>query len=335
SGFKWNPWAGGRISQEEWLARGGDPKLLATAVNPQFYSGGWVKKVTVTSTKTTPVNSNANSAGGINNVSQNESTLSGWEHLVGPGLIGLGQPIRALKPIGALGSKPGSSIASYTLSKALPRTFTKTLGKELGTKVATRIGTNVIGRALGRLVPWLGWGMTAYDVYDNREAIGEFVEGMIDVQWPNGAPNGVRTEEGSIIYVCFVAGTHIFTKEGLKPIERIAVGDSVYSFSFTKKSVCLNKVTKSFKRSSNEIYEVVTGSQTVLVTAEHPFYVIGRGWIRVKNLRNGDILKRLDNIEERIVNVVKKEKTESVFNIEVEGEHNYFVTDSKILVHNK
>lgn len=32
------------------------------------------------------------------------------------------------------------------------------------TKVATKIGTNVIGRALGRLVPYVGWGVTAYDV---------------------------------------------------------------------------------------------------------------------------------------------------------------------------
>ncbi len=90
--------------------------------------------------------------------------MNGGEHLVGPTLILLGQPINALKPSGALGSKPGSSIASYTLSKAFPKTFTKVLGKEVGTKVATKIGTNVIGRAVGRQIPYVGWALTAWDI---------------------------------------------------------------------------------------------------------------------------------------------------------------------------
>ncbi|MCS2863847.1 hypothetical protein NXW13_06910 [Bacteroides thetaiotaomicron] len=72
----------------------------------------------------------------------------------------LGQPIRALKPIGALGSKPGSSIASYTLSKAFPQRFTNVFGKKIGTKIAKKVGTNTIGRAIGRFVPYLGWGIT-------------------------------------------------------------------------------------------------------------------------------------------------------------------------------
>ncbi len=83
-----------------------------------------------------------------------------WGHVVGPSLILLGQPIRALKPIGALGSKPGSSIASYTLSKAFPQRFTNVFGKKIGTQIAKKVGTNTIGRALGRFVPYVGWGIT-------------------------------------------------------------------------------------------------------------------------------------------------------------------------------
>jgi hypothetical protein len=90
---------------------------------------------------------------------------------VGPTLVGLGQPLKYLKPIGALGSKPGSSIASYTLSKAIPQTFTKVLGKKVGRKIATKVGTNVIGRSLGRLVPYVGWALTAKDVWDYRKEI--------------------------------------------------------------------------------------------------------------------------------------------------------------------
>lgn len=44
----------------------------------------------------------------------------GVPHWLGPGMILLGQPINSLKPVAALGSKPGSSVASYTLSKIFP-----------------------------------------------------------------------------------------------------------------------------------------------------------------------------------------------------------------------
>jgi hypothetical protein len=99
------------------------------------------------------------------------------EHFIGPGLILLGQPIDRLKPIGALGSKPGSSIASKSMSKAFPQKFTSVLGKRTGTRISQVVGTNTIGRAFGRFVPLLGWGLTIYDVWENRVEINEFVNG--------------------------------------------------------------------------------------------------------------------------------------------------------------
>ena len=261
--------------------------------------------------------------------------MDGDEHLIGPGLILLGERITALKPVGALGSRRGSSVASYTLSKALPRTFTKTLGKKVGTKVATRLGTNVMGRALGRFVPYAGWGLTLYDVYDNRVAIGQFMYDWSHMEWPNGAPNAVKMNDGSIMYVCFLAGTQILTTKALKSIEKIVVGDSVYSYNLEKNLVELSKITKFLKRHTQEIYEVVTDNQKILVTAEHPFYVEEKGWVRVKNLQSGFILKTKGNTKERIISVTLKETPETVYNIEVEGNHNYFVTNSNILVHNK
>jgi RHS repeat-associated protein len=87
-----------------------------------------------------------------------------WTHLIGPGLIGLGQPITALKPIGMLGSKPGSSIASYTLRKVVPGTLKGTFGEEVGGTIAEVASTNGLGAALGRFVPVAGWIWTYTDV---------------------------------------------------------------------------------------------------------------------------------------------------------------------------
>ncbi len=92
-----------------------------------------------------------------------KSEIPWW---LGPAFIGLGQPLNFLKPVGALGSKTGSSIASYTLSKAIPATFTKVVGKKVGTQIAKKVGTNVIGRFFGRLVPYVGTALLLKDIKD-------------------------------------------------------------------------------------------------------------------------------------------------------------------------
>ena len=76
----------------------------------------------------------------------------GGEDLRGPALLLLGKRWNALKPVAALGSKKGSSIASYTLSKVLPQRMSFRL-----------FNTTVLGRMLGRAVPYAGWGLTIYD----------------------------------------------------------------------------------------------------------------------------------------------------------------------------
>lgn len=127
--------------------------------------------------------SNVNHVAYSFNTNRSETTplgFDGYEHLIGPTLIGLGQPIKYLKPIGALGSKPGSSIASYTLSKAIPSKFTSIFGKSVGSKIAQKVGTNVAGRAVGRAVPYAGWFLTAWDV--GRE-LGQYYGGDAWVRW--------------------------------------------------------------------------------------------------------------------------------------------------------
>ena len=112
-------------------------------------------------------------------------------------------------------------------------------------------------------------------------------------------------------------------------------GDSVYSYNMEKNTVELSKVVKSFERKTQEIYELTTDNQRIFVTAEHPFYVEGKGWVKVKDLQPGMVLKTKDGSIEHVTSSVLEKHPETVYNIEVEGNHNYFVTNSNILVHNK
>ncbi|RXK81491.1 RHS repeat-associated core domain-containing protein [Filimonas effusa] len=93
-----------------------------------------------------------------------------WQHFVGPILFLLGQPIKFLKPSGYAGSDPGSSIASWALSKTityrsplLKQTTRKIVTKFAGKAIAKKTGTAVVGRFLGRGVPIVGLALFYYD----------------------------------------------------------------------------------------------------------------------------------------------------------------------------
>lgn len=78
--------------------------------------------------------------------------------------------------------------------------------------------------------------------------------------------------------VSFVAGTLVHTKEGLRPIEEINVGDYVLSKPENGGELDYKRVTKTFERENIEVwgvtYEVDRGKEELIVTtAEHPFWV--------------------------------------------------------------
>ncbi|PWG77921.1 RHS repeat-associated core domain-containing protein, partial [Pararcticibacter amylolyticus] len=144
SGFEWSPWAGGRITQEEWLARGGDPKLLATAVNPQFYSGGWVKKVTVTSTKTAPVNANTNSGG-------ESSWLKTTSDIFGAAGLGMAAKTELLEWAVRSSYKSNNTREGWDLLRKTQKAWrtTNTLGKTGAKYLKFAKGLGVAGEVVG------------------------------------------------------------------------------------------------------------------------------------------------------------------------------------------
>jgi len=86
---------------------------------------------------------------------------------------------------------------------------------------------------------------------------------------------------------CFAAGTLVHTKEGLKPIETIKVGDWVLSKHESGEGEReYKRVTQTFKHEDREVVKFlccVMRAGTVdrcnlVVTAEHPIWVQGKGW---------------------------------------------------------
>ncbi|MDD5980132.1 MAG: polymorphic toxin-type HINT domain-containing protein [bacterium] len=140
---------------------------------------------------------------------------------------------------------------------------------------------------------------------------------------------------------CFLSGTKIHTKNGLKNIEDIKVGDYVLSYNKETKQTEYNRVYDTYIHTKNneELFELTINGKVLKVTAAHRFYVKEKGttefiWKEAKELKVGDILLDSNNKEQKITNINYYLHFGTVYNFAVENNHNYYVTENGYLVHN-
>ena len=139
--------------------------------------------------------------------------------------------------------------------------------------------------------------------------------------------------------VCFVAGTKVLTETGLVNIEDMQVGMKVYSYNEETKEVELKEVLRTSEtKAYKDMVKVTVNGDVIESTSKHQYYVLNVGWVYAQDLKIGDILLNSDG-KEVIVEEVEffgNDGTDLkiVYNLEVDGNHNYFVGEENVLVHN-
>ncbi len=133
---------------------------------------------------------------------------------------------------------------------------------------------------------------------------------------------------------CFTAGTKVKTNHGEKNIEDIKIGDQVLSKDEKTGEVKYKEVTATFNHKTDDIYKISIGDQVIESTFNHPFYVRGKGWTFVKDLKVGDLLVQSDGNTLKIDSIELEHKHVTVYNMTVDEFHTYFVSDLGIWVHN-
>jgi hypothetical protein len=148
---------------------------------------------------------------------------------------------------------------------------------------------------------------------------------------------------------CFPAGTMIQYGRGkTKPIEQVQAGDTVLSMNTTTALVERHVVTRTYKRTTNKLAWVYGGDKLVCQsTPEHPFWLEAKQrYVKAEQLIKGDRLtvfpqQFLASIKPyfarssiEVDGIVVRDTTLTVYNFEVEGQHNYFVGEAGVLVHN-
>ena len=135
---------------------------------------------------------------------------------------------------------------------------------------------------------------------------------------------------------CFTGDTLVAAENGQKRIDEIKVGDKVWAFNVETGESELKTVTKVYVHSVDEILRLYTDEGDIDTTANHPFYVIGKGWVAAGDLVVGDEVYNLDETASAIL-VLEIEILDEpvlVYNLEVEDFHSYFVGCVPVLVHN-
>ncbi len=134
---------------------------------------------------------------------------------------------------------------------------------------------------------------------------------------------------------CFTAGTLVYTENGYKNIEDIKIGEKVYAINIATDEIELKPILNKFVGKSNQIYTIKVENDIIEVTPKHQFYVVDKGWIRAYDLKVGDeLISKNGNLRIDSIILEKLEQPVTVYNMEVDGLHNYLVTKYSILVHN-
>lgn len=146
----------------------------------------------------------------------------------------------------------------------------------------------------------------------------------------------------------FAENTKVLTAEGEQDIEDIEVGDLVVAADPATGEQGNYAVSRIFKRVAVGLVLLVTSAgDTLAVTPEHPVYTTEHGWTEAWHIQPGDHLLTSDEAAQFASSATATQPSAivagtryvpdtlvTVYNIEVERMHTYFVGRGHYLVHN-
>lgn len=119
-------------------------------------------------------------------------------------------------------------------------------------------------------------------------------------------------------------------------IENIKAGDKVISTNPDTGVTEEKPVLEAFSRSVTELVHLTVSVEEIITTHNHPFFVVGKGFVNAGSLKLGDMVVS-NNGEKLSITDIGFESTEqptTVYNFKVEDYHTYYVGENRVFVHN-
>ena len=95
-------------------------------------------------------------------------------------------------------------------------------------------------------------------------------------------------------------------------------------------------VLEAFRRTVTELVHLTIGGEVITTTHEHPFYILGKGFVNAGQLRLSDVLvdNKWNHLKIEDISIESTEEPTTVYNFKVEDNHTYYVSKLNVFVHN-
>ncbi|MEF7615659.1 DNA/RNA non-specific endonuclease [Aquincola sp. MAHUQ-54] len=181
---------------------------------------------------------------------------------------------------------------------------------------------------------------TQCGAYDTGKVIGENVNPVVLLRlgtrlarYGGRLEDAVHATKRDFGCASFAADTLILTPQGALPIKQLQVGQQVLSRDEREFSDGPQAIERVFRRTAPTHRILLTESQQLRVTDEHPLWVQGKGWVAAEQVQIDDVLAARHGDELVRGNDVVPRSLE-VHNFSVEKTPNYFVGEVGIWAHN-
>jgi hypothetical protein len=212
------------------------------------------------------------------------------------------------------------------------------LGYQVGGYVGDVVNYSI--QVLAVVGPLLEAGAAAAEAVEAVEAV-ETEAGLAADAETTAEEVASEAEDLESCALCFAAGTQVLTNNGPIAIEHIKVGDQVLSQSASTGKSEYKRVTALTRPHLDRLIELHIQDQREVLrpTPGHPFWAKhgdkAAGWIKAGNLQVGDFLLTNENKWSKVTAIDASEGQQTVYNFEVEDNHNYYVGIAGVLVHNE
>ncbi len=138
-------------------------------------------------------------------------------------------------------------------------------------------------------------------------------------------------QSGFQVYECLAAGTPVWTEQGLRAIDKIAVGDRVLAQDVETGELGYKPVLRTTIRPPKELWTVRFNDESLVMTGGHHLWSSGGGWVKSRDLESQALLHTVTG--NTPVWTAKKGEAAQTYNLDVADFHTYFVGKTGILSH--
>jgi hypothetical protein len=210
-----------------------------------------------------------------------------------------------------------------------------------------RLADASVAQTLGRLEPREPVRVPVY--HFEVEGVHSCYVGDVGVGVLNSSSTRMNTPErqpccfSGDTFVSSWGGTEVWDGTWKSEIENMDVGDMVLSRDDVTGETAYKRVSKVSCNGYKPVFGIICEhskafkrlygtAMLICVTAEHPFWVKEKGWVKVRDLEKGDELVTYDDDKLTFIEARALCRSE-VYNIEVEDFHTYFVGFEGAFVH--